>query len=216
LSAATIARRSGGAKLRLTWFRFVAHRRRADMRLRQRPGPAMAVQSHATLYRHGVLLCALATGGCSSVLSATTANVAGVGSAAISSGVTKNAAIGTAIGLGVAAGANAGLQYVERRVHRAEQDQIAVAAGPLSPGQVARWRVVHDLPIEANEHGEVSVFRVITAPGFSCKELVFSVEGRSGEKSPGTEYYTTTICFDGRRWQWAEAEPATSRWGALQ
>ncbi|HEY6432251.1 MAG TPA: hypothetical protein VIZ17_09730 [Acetobacteraceae bacterium] len=150
------------------------------------------------------------------MLSATAGDVAGVASAGISSGVTKNAAVGTAIGLGVAAAANAALDYAERRVHRAEQERIAAAAGPLAPGQVAYWNVVHTLPIEANEHGRVAVYRSVFAPGFACKEIVFSVEGSGREAAAETEFYTTTICFDGRQWQWAEAEPATARWGALQ
>jgi hypothetical protein len=177
----------------------------------------MAPNSRLPLLRLGAVPCCLVgLAGCTSVLSATTADLAGVASAGITSGVTKNAGIGTGIGLGIAAGADAGLRYVERRVHRTEQDQIAAAAGPLRPGQVARWRVVHDLPIEANEHGEVTVFRVVSIPGFTCKEVVFSVEGRGGRNAEETAFYTSTICFDGRRWQWAEAEPATSRWGALQ
>ncbi len=177
----------------------------------------MALRSRDPLIRSGALLgCVVAVSGCSSVLSATTADVAGVASAGISSGVTKNAAVGTGIGLGVAAAADAALQYAERRVHRVEQERIAAAAGPLAPGQVGYWSVVHNLPIEANEHGRVTVYRSVSAPGFLCKEIVFSIEGSGGKAAERTEFYTTTICFDGRQWQWAEAEPATSRWGALQ
>ncbi|HSU07185.1 MAG TPA: hypothetical protein VLI93_16605 [Acetobacteraceae bacterium] len=174
----------------------------------------MTFRSRAFLLRSGALLgCLIGVSGCTSVLSATTANLAGVAAAGISSGVTRNAAVGTGIGLGVAAAADAGLHYVERRVHRAEQDEIATAAGALAPGQVAPWSVRHTLPIEANEHGRVSVFRTVNTPGFTCKDAVFSVES-GGDK--GTAFYTTTICYDGRQWQWAEAEPATARWGALQ
>lgn len=174
----------------------------------------MARISRIELTQAGAPLClVLALSGCSSLLSATTADVAGVASAGISSGITKNAAIGTGIGLGVAAAASAGLQYAERGVHHAEQDQIAAAAGRLMPGQVAPWRIVHDVPIEANEHGEVTVFRSVSAPGLTCKEIVFSVEG---DHDHPKAFYTTTVCFDGTRWQWAEAEPATSRWGGLQ
>ncbi len=150
------------------------------------------------------------------MLSATTADVAGVASAGISSGVTRNAAVGTGIGLGVAAAANAALDYAERRVHRVEQERIAAAAGPLAPGRVAYWNVVHDLPIEDDEHGRVTVYRSVIAPGFVCKEIVFSVEGSGSKAAEKTEFYTTTICFNGQQWQWAEAEPATARWGALQ
>ncbi|HEX5328201.1 MAG TPA: hypothetical protein VFW75_16150 [Acetobacteraceae bacterium] len=174
----------------------------------------MALTFDVHLLKLAVALLTIPTlAGCNSVLSATTADLAGVGSAAISSGVTKNAALGTGIGLAVAAAADAGLQYVERDVHRAEQEQIAAAAGPLAPGAVASWRVAHRIPIENDEHGRVTVFRVLATAAFTCKEVVFSTENGQGRTDA---FYTTTICFDGTRWQWAEAEPATSRWGSLQ
>jgi hypothetical protein len=160
-----------------------------------------------------LLACLPALAACTSLLSATTADVAGVVSTGISSGITKNAAVGTGVGLGVAAGADAGLSYVRRRVHHGEQQQIATAAGPLAPGQIARWGVVHDVPIEANEHGRVTAFRSVALPGFTCKDIVFSVDDDTGHP---VAFYTTTICFDGVRWRWAEAEPATTRWGGLQ
>lgn len=151
--------------------------------------------------------------GCTSLLSATTADVAGVASAGITSGVTRNAAVGTGIGLAVAAGAGAGLHYVERRVHATEQNNIAEAAGPLAPGQVAPWRVVHTVPIESDKHGQVTVFQVIQAPDFNCKRIVFSIDN---DKNLPKDYYTTTICHDGLRWKWALAEPSTDRWDGLQ
>jgi hypothetical protein len=146
---------------------------------------------------------------CGSLLSATTADVAGVASAGIASGITKNAAVGTGIGLGVAAGAHAGLRYVERRVHGAEQDQIAAAAGQLAAGQVASWSVVHSVPLEPSEHGQVAVFRSIDEGRFKCKEIVFSV---LNDKQDPEGFYTTAICFDGQHWRWAQAEPSISRW----
>jgi Ethanolamine utilization protein EutJ (predicted chaperonin) len=154
-------------------------------------------------------------GGCSSLLTASTADVAGVAGAGISNAVTKEAAVATGIGLGVAAGANAGLQYVERDVHRAEQDRIAEAAGPLPPGTVAHWSVRHDIPIENGEQGDVVVVRTIGTDAFTCKEIVFSVDGVE-EHAPVRAFYTATVCRDGAVWKWASAEPATERWGALQ
>lgn len=162
----------------------------------------------AALFVSLTMLC-----GCSSFLAAGTADVAGVASAGITSGVTKNAAIGTGIGLGVAAGANAGLHYVERRVHHTEQQAIANAAAPLAIGQVAPWHVLHDLPIESNEHGQVTVFRIDRAPGFACKQIIFSVEN---DKKQAERFYTTSICFNGAVWEWATAEPSTARWDGLQ
>jgi len=150
-------------------------------------------------------------GGCSSLLTEGTAAGAGAAGAAIAHGVTHNAGVTTGIGLGVQAAARAGLQYAERRVHETEQNDIAAVAGALPVGAVGPWRVVHDIPIEANEHGQVAVSRALTGNGFLCKEIVFSVE------HPRTrEFYTATVCRDGATWKWATAEPATERWGVLQ
>jgi hypothetical protein len=78
----------------------------------------------------------LLLGACGSVLTESTADVAGVAGAGIASGITKSAAGAAAIGLGVRSVASAGLRYAERRVHRSEQDTIAAGAGKLRPGEV--------------------------------------------------------------------------------
>jgi hypothetical protein len=153
--------------------------------------------------------------GCGSLLTAGTADVAGVAGAGIANAVTKSAAVATGIGLGVAAGANAGLQYAERRVHGHEQDRIAEVAGLLPPGVVGPWNVVHDVAIEPDEHGELVVTRTIGNGDFACRELVFSVESVR-DHQPQRAFYTATVCRDGARWRWASAEPATERWGSLQ
>lgn len=150
-------------------------------------------------------------GGCTSLLTEGTAAGAGAAGAAISHSVTHNAGVTTAIGLGVQAAARAGLQYAERKIHQSEQDTIASAAGTLQVGAVARWQVVHDIPIEANERGRVSVSRTFGSASMLCKEIVFSVDHEAA-----SEFYTATVCRDGERWKWATAEPATERWGALQ
>ncbi len=157
----------------------------------------------------------LALSGCGSFLSATTADVAGIAGAGIANAVTKTPAVATGIGLGVASGASAGLGYAERRVHRTEQDQIAAAAGPLAPGQVAPWRVVHRIPIEADEHGQVTVTGETGGTGVRCKAIVFSVAQETDGK-PDPAFYTASVCGQGGTWHWASAEPATQRWGALQ
>jgi hypothetical protein len=157
------------------------------------------------------LLGFLALTGCGSVLTAGTSDLAGVAGAGIANSVTKSAAAATAIGLGVASGASAGLQYAERRVHRAEQDSIAGTAGPLAPGAVADWKVEHDVPIEPDEHGRLAVVRILGNADFSCKEIVFSVDEKKDRA-----FYTATVCQDGAIWKWASAEPATERWGSLQ
>jgi hypothetical protein len=157
------------------------------------------------------LLGFLALSGCGSVLTAGTADVAGIAGAGIASSVTKSATAATAIGLGVGAAANAGLQYAERKVHRTEQDNIARAAGGLEPGAVGPWQVEHDVQIEPNEHGEVTVIRTLGNAQIACKEIVFSVDGKKHRA-----FYTATVCQDGPMWKWASAEPATERWGSLQ
>jgi flavin-binding protein dodecin len=154
-------------------------------------------------------------GGCTSLLTEGTAAGAGAAGAGISRAVTKNVGVTTGIGLGVQAAARAGLQYAERQIHQTEQDRIAAVAGTLPVGAVAHWQVVHTVPIEADEHGEVTVSRALGGGGFSCKEIVFSVD-QAEAHAPTSEYYTATVCRDGQQWKWATAEPATERWGALQ
>ena len=163
------------------------------------------------------LLSALMLGlcSCASVLTQGTADLAGVAGAGIASGVTDNGAVTAAIGLGVQSAASSGLAFVERRVHRAEQDQIAAAAGPLPVGAVAPWHVSHDIPIEDDQHGEVAVSRVISGGDLPCKEIVFSVDHA---RKTGTQraFYVSDVCRDGQNWKWATAEPSTTRWGSLQ
>jgi uncharacterized protein YceK len=163
------------------------------------------------------LAASLLLSGCSSLLTESSAAGAGVAAAGISSAVTNNGAVAAGIGIGAQAVTLAGVQYVERRVQNAEQTEIASAAGPLPVGGVADWHIVHDIPIEANEHGRVTVSRVIVADGnaLSCKEIVFSVETTENKK-PRQDFYTASICRDGAQWKWATAEPAVARWGSLQ
>ena len=162
-----------------------------------------------------LLIVLLGLSGCASVLTEGTADLAGLAGAGVSSGVTHNGTVTAAIGLGVTSVAATGLSYVERRVHRAEQDQIAAAAGPLPVGGVAPWRVSHDIPIEADEHGEVAVSRSISGGPLECKEIVFSVD-HPRRQALQRAFYVSAVCHDGAVWRWATAEPATSRWGTLQ
>lgn len=154
-------------------------------------------------------------GACTSILTESTSAAAGVAAAGITRGTTRNAGVITGVGLAVQAAARAGLQYAERKVHQSEQDQIAAVAGTLPVGHIGRWQVVHDVPIEADERGEVTVSRAMGGTGFACKEIVFSVE-HAAKDGMTREFYTATICRDGTTWKWATAEPATERWGALQ
>jgi hypothetical protein len=161
------------------------------------------------------LVILLALSGCGSVLTASTADVAGIAGAGVAGAVTKSPAGAAAIGLGVAAAANAGLASVERDVHGREQDRIAAAAGGLAPGAVGTWSVTHTIPIEDDEHGELVVTRDLGSAAFACKEIVFSVDTTADHKT-SRAFYTATVCRDGTVWKWASAEPATARWGALQ
>ncbi len=163
-----------------------------------------------------VCLCVAATlCGCTSIATEATSAGAGAAGAAVAHGVTHNAGVVTGIGLGVQAAARAGLQYTERKLHQAEQDRIAAVAGVLPVGAVGKWQIVHAIPLEADEQGEVTVSRALGGAGFMCKEIVFSVDNPNG-KPPTREFYTATVCRDGTMWKWATAEPATERWGSLQ
>src|SRR4029079_5274963 len=77
------------------------------------------------------LLCVLTLPGCGSLLSEGASDLAGIAGAGAAATVTKNAAVAAAIGLGTQSLALEGVHYLERRVHRAEQDAIAGVAGPL-------------------------------------------------------------------------------------
>lgn len=162
-----------------------------------------------------LLVAAAPLAGCESLLTESAATGAGIAGAGIAGAVSKNATVGAAIGLGVAAGANAGLLYVERRVHNTTQNAIAAAAGPLPEGGVAAWSSRPSIPIERSQHGEVAVSREIDGPDFACKEIVFSVDGDTASDTHRA-FFTTFICRDGEAWRWATAEPATARWGSLQ
>jgi hypothetical protein len=163
-----------------------------------------------------LLLCGLSLSGCGSLLAQGGAAGAGVASASIAGAVTKSAAVTSGIGLGVNAAASAGVKAIEKRVHRTEQDSIAAAAGPLDVGATARWSSGHyKVSVERNEHGELTVSRLIRAGELDCKEVVFSVDTIAKGK-PQRAFYTTIVCRDGAVWKWASAEPATERWGSLQ
>jgi hypothetical protein len=138
--------------------------------------------------------------------------VAGAGAAAA---VTRNAATAAAVGLGTQSLALEGVRYLQRRVHRTEQNAIATAAGKLEAGAVARWSVAHSLPLEDDARGQVVVSRVFGAESFRCKEIVFSVE-TTQKGLLKQAFFVATVCRDGDTWRWASAEPAVARWGGLQ
>ena len=149
----------------------------------------------------------LALAGCSSV-----GDIIGIAAGGAAGGATANPAVGYAVGVGTAAAADVAVNYFNRVRQRAEQDAIAAVAGPLPPGEVAPWRIRHDIPI-GNEHGEVQVVREVASPLATCREIAFSV---LDDPPTPPAYFTTSICANGPKWKWAEAEPAVERWGYLQ
>ncbi|WP_233800324.1 hypothetical protein [Paraburkholderia sp. HP33-1] len=172
---------------------------------------------------HAMALIALALAvsstlsGCSSLYSEGAVAGAGVAGAAVANKVTSNAAVATGIGLGAVAAARAGVQYSERVVHTNTQNNIAQAAGPLEIGAVAPWSITHSFPIEDDEHGRVTVSRLISTGALDCKEIVFSVDQNATRDKPASSaFFIASVCRDGQNWRWASAEPATERWGALQ
>lgn len=162
----------------------------------------------------------LALGGCNALVSEGSADLAGLSGAAIAGAVTKDGATAAGIGLVVQSAARAGLEYAQRRLQRAEQNIIARAAGDLEPGKVANWSVAHDLRLQDDHQGQVTVSREIGGLGLECREIVFSVEGPAREGADPASltrgFYVAIICRNGAEWKWASAEPATERWGALQ
>ena len=154
-----------------------------------------------------LLLCGglLVLAGCGAI-----GSVAG-GVAAAATGVgSGNPVVGAAVGLGTKAAVDALVQYVSRKRQQGEQDEIVAAVGALPLGGVATWQIRHTIPI-GNASGQVQVTRLIDTPLAQCKEVVFTVVdgGNRGQ-------YATTACQQATRWKWAQAEPATERWGFLQ
>lgn len=126
---------------------------------------------------------------------------------------TASPALGFAVSIATDAAAHAALRYIGRSRQGAEQDAIAIAAGPLTEGERARWEIRHDIPI-GNQYGTVQVMRVIDTPIALCKEIAFSVD-ESEDPNPKRAWYATFICRKPDTWKWAAAEPAVSRWGYL-
>lgn len=152
-----------------------------------------------------LLLATALLGGCKDI-----GTIAGIAGGSATGAATGNPAIGLAVGIGVAAGGNFLVRYIARVRAGAEQDVIAAAAGALPVGGRARWAIHHTIPI-GNEHGDLEVIDLIDTPIATCKRVVFSVMEGSAR-----DLYAVDVCRDPRRWKWATAEPAVSRWGFLQ
>lgn len=148
--------------------------------------------------------------GCGSIGAVTGAVVGGSTGAA-----TANPIVGYAVAVGVNAGVDDLQEYVARVRQGAEQDAIADAVGLMPPGQARPWKIVHDIPMFDDEHGEMAVVRLIRTPLTTCKEVLFTVDHGQGVRLR-RHLYTTDACLDSVGWKWAEAEPATERWGYFQ
>ncbi len=130
-------------------------------------------------------------------------------------GITANPLIGYAAGVGAQAGITALQKYLSRKLHQGEQDNIAATVAKLPLGQTAPWKIGYKIPIE-NEHGDVTVTRIIKTPLTTCKEVAFTVIDGNRASSPRGLYITSACAQPDGTWKWAEAEPATDRWGFLQ
>lgn len=141
--------------------------------------------------------------------------VAGAVVGASTGAATVNPIVGYAVAVGVNAGVDELQRYIARLRQGAEQDAIVAAVGQMQVGETRPWKIVHDIPLFDDEHGEMQVVRSIDTPLAQCREVLFTVdEGRPQHlrRTP----YTTDACLDTRGWSWAEAEPATERWGRFQ
>jgi hypothetical protein len=127
--------------------------------------------------RPAVLLAAGLLGGCSSI-GAISGTVAGVATGA----GTANPVVGYAVGVGTQAAVDSLVKYVGRKRQQGEQDQIAQTVGQLAPGQTAPWKIEHDIPF-GNEHGDVTVARVIDNNLARCKEVVHGDRRRQARRT---------------------------------
>jgi hypothetical protein len=142
-------------------------------------------------------------------------SIAGAVTGAASGTGSANPALGYAVGIGTKAAVDALSHYISRQRQGAEQDRIATAVGTLPVGQTVAWRIRHKIPLFDDQHGYVTVVRDIPNALTPCKEVVFTVlVGKKVDSPRG--HYVTTACEQDTRWKWAQAEPATTRWGFLQ
>jgi hypothetical protein len=157
-----------------------------------------------------LLLAAGSLAGCSTI-----GAVAGAAAGASTGVATANPVVGYATAVAVNAGIDELQKYVARVRDGAEQDAIVAAVGEMQPGQLRAWKIVHDIPLFDDEHGEMQIVRDISTPLTQCKEVVFTVES-GAPPHPARALYTTDACRNTGGWKWASAEPAVERWGYFQ
>lgn len=168
-----------------------------------------------------IALAALATAallsGCNSLYSEGATAGAGIAGAAIASKVTNNAAVATASASArsparAPASSTRSASRIATRRNRSRRRPARSTSAASAP-----WSTHHSFPIEDDEHGRVTVSRMISVGPLDCKEIVFAVDTAAKQDKPAqSAFYVATICRDGPVWKWASAEPATERWGALQ
>ncbi len=160
--------------------------------------------------RRAAPLLALLLAGCGTA-NAVVSAVAG----ASAGSATANPIVGYAVAVGIHASIDELQKYFARARQGAEQDVIARAVGEMDVGETRDWKIVHDIPLLDDEHGEMRVTRVIDTPITRCKEVVFTVEsGRPPHLAQSL--YATSACHGTQGWRWAMAEPAVERWGYFQ
>lgn len=137
--------------------------------------------------------------------------VAGIASGSATGAATGNPAIGFAVGVAVGTVSTFVSDYYSRVLAGSEQDVIAEAAGSVSVGGEAPWRIRHFIPL-GNEHGNLWVVDEINTPIAVCREVVFSVVDGKGPPP----MYSVDVCRDPKGWKWATADPAVSRWSVMQ
>lgn len=161
--------------------------------------------------RLAVLLLAMAgLVGCRSL-----GGISGAVAGASTGAATANPIVGYAVAVGVNAGVDELQKYIARVRQNAEQDAIVEAVGEMDVGTSRPWKIVHEIPMFDDEHGEMKVTRLIQTPLTVCKEVMFTVDNGTGTHLHQT-LYVTSACLDSQGWKWAAAEPAVDRWGYFQ
>ena len=175
-----------------------------------RAGDVAVGHAAVRLRRLGAPICVLLLGGCSALNGIT---AAGVG--ASTGAATANPVVGYAVAVGVNAALDELQKYIARVRQGAEQDVIATAVGEMAVGETRDWKIVHDIPMFDDEHGQMQVVRTIDTPLTQCKEVVFTVDDGKAPHLARTGY-DTDACRNTGGWKWAQAEPAVERWGYFQ
>ncbi|WP_156471614.1 hypothetical protein [Snodgrassella sp. CFCC 13594] len=143
------------------------------------------------------------------------ASLPGVTAGVAISSATSNPAVGLAVATATNAAVDSGIKYVMRRFTANEQQQIANAIGQTAPGYQRTWSVKQAIPYYGRNQGRVVVVREAPNALTTCKQALFSVEEKE-HKQVIEHWFTLDVCQNGAMWQWAQSEPAVSRWGALQ